>query len=94
MEIWELVGLLLAARSGVSPSEDWLSSTPRANITLRRCDLSPKWRPQRRGKWVRRRRMAALSVEKAALQRGQGEGQASLLDPEGKESHHGLSLSF
>lgn len=87
LEIWELVSLLLAARSGVSPSEDWLSSTLRANITQ-----SSRWRPQ--SEWVGRRRLAALSVGKATLQRGRGEEQTSLLDSEGKESHHCLSLSF
>lgn len=89
-------GFLLAALSGASRSEGWLSSTLRANITLQRHqgDLSSRWRPQRQGRLVKRRRIAALSVEKAALETRQGEGQASLLGSEGKRIHRGLSLSF
>lgn len=55
-------------------------------------DVSSRWRPQRPGEWVRRRAMAPPSVEGAAPESGQGEGQAPLLCSEGRESHYGLSL--
>lgn len=89
MEIWELVGLPLAARSGVLPSAGWFSSPLRAHTAL--CLLGGA----HRGRTVGKEAGEGCTDHGRSCPRGRrGEGQAPPLGSEGRESHHGLSLPF